>query len=566
MDEKAKLVLVEYDIETDCLEKFKNLYSRADIVYGLRPTKYSKSKFTHLFNKRFYLKAADSYADYINKELKNVYRRTNMKETTMLDYFELLAGKSLFFLFLAREIKELYPGYKIVILTSSKMLKILKSKHNFLQLDKIKVIYQPEFRFNLRYLKSVLIPQSKIGFVFINALSSFIFLLKLLMFKLKTKPNSPFSVDILYLSASFRCWTRQENNRLFDFCYANSFYRIASESSLKVWCLTRDITSSANIVDYCMFKYLNIYDLFKAFCGSLRVFLSLLGHFKRAWMLTERGFLQKIVFARSLEVILNAFKPKAVVYYDEALSFGRMIGLAANKSGIDSYGFQHGIDTRFHVTYKSLKLYRYMPVIFPKYFFVYGPYSKSLFSDYGYPESRMIEIGFDRIKLTDTCNAHKEAKEGKKDKLKTLFIGQDPWFNELFEELYRKRDEFPISRLFFRPHPLFPSDEEEFSANYPDAVLINSGTSELNENIKEVDCVIGYYSTSLINAIYQRKTTISWQPYGLEDLCELRYWGAQVVESLETIDWNEKGNPDNVVREVEPKADLVKFLKQKYEG
>jgi len=47
-------------------------------------------------------------------------------------------------------------------------------------------------------------------------------------------------------------------------------------------------------------------------------------------------------------------------------------------------------------------------------------------------------------------------------------------------------------------------------------------------------------------------------------LYDLRYWGAQIVGSLEDVDWNKKANPDNVIREIKPKVDLVKFLMAKY--
>jgi len=560
LEEKTKLILVEYNIKIDNLKKFKDLYSKAKIIYGLAPNKYNKTKFKHLYNKNFYSEAADDYANYMNKELKSIYKRTNIKEISILDHFQQI--QSLFIFFLIRKTKELYPDYKIVILTSSKILKILKDKYDFLELGNVEVIYESKVRLNLKSIKSILILQNKISFIFINILNISFFLFKLLIFKLDNKAGFLPKIDILYLSPGFMYWTEQTDSQIFDFYYANSFYKITSESPLKAWCLTLDIVFNKNIVKYCIFKYIKIYTLFKTLYDSIKEFFKLLPYLKTIWMLTEKGFLKKIFFIKNLEIILNTSRPKGIIYYDEVYGFGRVISLAANKLVIDSYGFQHALDTYFHITYKSLKLHRNIPMIFPKYFFVYGSYSKNLFSSYGYPENRMIEIGFDRIKLNKVYRKTQREKE----KLKVLFIGQGSWINEFFEELYQKRHKFPIDKLFFRPHPSYLSifNEKNFLDQYPDAVLINSKTSDLNKNIRDVDCVIGCFSTSLLNAIYQRKVTVSWQPYGLEDLLDLRYWGAQIVESLEDIDWNKKANPGNVVREIKPKVDLVKFLEAKY--
>ena len=558
MEEKEKLILIEHDVERESLKKFKNLYSRAHVIYGLQPNEYSRTKFQYLRNKRFHTEAADDYANYINKELKEFYKRTNIKEMSILGYFEPHLNEPLFIFFLVRKIKELYPGYRIVMLTSSKVLEVLKDKYNFLKLDNVEVIYKFKF-------KSILIPQNRIDFILINMLNIVAFPFKLLIFKLKNKAGLLPEIDILYLSGGLRYWTKQKNGQIFDFYYANSFYRISSESLLKVWCLTPDITFDKNIVKYCMFKYIKIGTLFRIFYDSVNDFFKLLPYLKTVWMLTEKGFLKKIFFMKNLEIILNTFNPKAVIYYAEVYHSGKMKSLTSNGLNIDSYGFQHALDTYSHVTYKSLRLYKEIPELFPKYFFVYGTYSRNLFSNYGCPEDRMIEIGFDRIKLNNKVYGEIQRK---KDKFKVLFIGQESWFNELFERLYQKRHRFPIDKLFFRSHPGFSMNfnGKNFLNQYPDAALINSKTSNLDENIREVDCVIGCYSTSLLNAIHQRKITVSWQPYGLEDLLDLRYWGAQIIGSLEDIDWNKKANPDNVIQEIKPKIDLVRFLEVKYGG
>lgn len=567
MEKKTKLILVEYDIGTDSFKKFKNLYLKASIIYGLKSTKHNKSKFKCLYNKKFYTEAADDYANYINEELKEFYKRTNIKEISILNYFGLASGRLLFIFFLIRKIKDTHPGFKIIMLTLNKVFKILKENYDFLKLNDVEIIYESKIRLNLKSMKSILIPRDKISFIFISILDGFTFLFKLVIFKLvifklKNKTDPSPKADILYLSGGFGYWIEHKNGQIFDFYYVNSFYKIALESSLKVWCLTPEMAFDKNMVKYCMFKYISIYTLFKIFYNSINDFFELLPYLKTVWMLIEEGFLNKIFFMKSLEIILNTFSPRAVIYYDEVYCPGRMRSLILNKLSIDSYGFEHALDTYSHITYKSLRLYKEMPELFPKYFFVYGTYSKNLFSSYGYPENRMIEIGFDRIKPN---KVYKEIQR-ERGKLKVLFIGQDSWFNELFEELYQKRDKFPIDKLFFRPHPgfLLSFNEKNFLNQYPDAILINSKTSNLNENIRDVNCVIGCYSTSLLNAIHQRKITVSWQPYGLEDLLDLKYWGAQIVESLEDVDWNKKANPDNVIREIKPKVDLVKFLMAKY--
>lgn len=559
MKNKLKSIVVDYNLEASNIERLKKIYLDADTVYGLIPNKYSKSKFKHLYNKNFYSKVVDEFGDYVNEELKHNYKETNLKELSVLDYFEPHTKNPLFFLFFVREIKGIYSNHKIVVITSNKVIKILKGMCDFLKLSNVEIIYNHKVELNLKFFKSILIPRNKITFIFANSLSSLFFLYRLLVFKLKYRTNAPEKIDILYVLTEFRCWTRQKNGTFFDYYYANSFHKIVSESSLKVWCLTFDITFDKDLVSYSMFNYINLHSLFGVFFNSIRDFFKLLPYLKNIWMLRERSLLRKIFFMKNLEFLLNSLEPKAVIFKEEVYSIGRMISLILNKLNIDSYGFQHATVTYFHPTYKNLKLYKEIPELFPKYFFIYGSYSENLFSNYGYPKDRMIKIGFDRIEFNNIYRITQKPK----DKVKVLFIGGFEWFNELFGELYQKMHKFPIEKIFFRPHPglLLNFNVKKFLNQYPDAVLIDPNTLDSDDNIREVDCVIGL-STCLLNAIYQRKITVSWQPYGLEDFYDLRYWGAQIVESLEGIDWKKKSNPDNVIREIKPEVNFVKFLEK----
>jgi len=172
----------------------------------------------------------------------------------------------------------------------------------------------------------------------------------------------------------------------------------------------------------------------------------------------------------------------------------------------------------------------------------------------------MIKIGFDRLKIQKSRNEYPESIEN----LKVLCMGEPWWFDRFFPSLYQERNKFPIGKLLYRPHPGYPFDRKSFIKQYPDVFLIDSRASDINSNIENADCVIGSFSTSLLNAIYQNRIVVSWQPYELEDLCDFKFWGAQVVESLADIDWRKYSNPEKVIREITPEVELAKFLESRY--
>jgi hypothetical protein len=560
MRKKSPLIIVESD-EDIPVEKLSSIYENAEIIYGFKPSEKRPEKFYYLFNKKIYTKAADKYVDYINDEFRAIFKQKNNHKIALLNYFTPHRTSPLFIFFLIKEIHYLHPTHSILVISSNKIILNIYKRFNPLNLKNIEIIFKS--RSSLRWLIDDYFKKSPFKSIFLinNIIRGFIWLLQIIKFKYTNSTQQLKTVDLLLLSRGFRYWQKWKCDQFMDFYYSSFMNKINKGSSLTAYCLTHEIKSNTAYKNYSMANYLPLRSLLKLLVKSLIDCLKMIPNLKSIWVLHERNFFEKLIFTELLEATLKVIRVRAVIYYDEVYSLGKLANFILKKMGIDSYGFQHGIDTYSHLTYKSYRLYKQIPELFPQYFFIYGSYSEKLFCLYGYSVNKMIKIGFDRLGVSDRVSKKETKRTVKSD---VLFIGQRSWSNEAFYELHQQRYMLPIRRLFFRPHPSFPILSDSFESTYPDAILLNSEKTNVIDDIANVDCVIGFFSTSLLTAIYLRKITVFWQAYGVEDLLDMNYWGAQVIDSLDQIDWTKKADPRNVLEECSPRTDIAEFFEKKY--
>lgn len=570
------MIIVEYKLENYCINELKDMYEKSHIVFGLKPNIFSKNKFLHLYNKKIYRNASDNYSKFINIEFIKYYKKTRNPLLILLDYFEPHISKSIFVLFLIKEIKKKYSNEKIILFTSDKKLKFLYDNKiiDVSNLD-IKLLYFPikwqNKKFNFSSVISLIGSNYKnklIYYYIFNYIYLFYFILKVVLFKIKFGENNSKSIDnrILFVSNSFSHWDISIIKKFFmDRYYSKVLYKLKIDASMKnkIRVITIDFTTNNKLVKYSIYNYIKLNNILSLIPQVLTYFHEISKISNNFYKISESSLLVKIFNMFIIKKILLNQKPKAIIYYDEVYWSGKMLSVISNSLNIDSYGFQHAFDSYHHITYKTLRISKEVKEVFPKYFFVYGPYSKKLFSSYGYPKDKIIEIGFDRI---ENINYLKPIIRDKLNKKKVLFLSINSTIYVLLEELIKKKDFLNIISIACRPHPLTSINKEKFMSKYPEILLINPKKSSLDKNINTVDCVIGNSSTSLINAIYQKKIVISFQPFGVEDFYDLKYWGAQVINNINEINLNIENttNSVNVLKEITLKNDIVFILKNKY--
>jgi len=569
MTKSSSTILIEYDINLSQIESHKELQLKADIVFGLKPHKYNESKFQYLFNDKFFSNASDHYSKTVNAFLVELISLSNIPELTFFTYFEPHPYSTHCIIFLILQIKQIYPNTKIIVLTASRPLKCLINKYNFPELADLELCYISPLSLAVKIKKYFLSITNRPFFLLMNIFFILKFFSGLMLFKAIYKTSTCKS-DIIFISAGFKWWTREKGKPFCDYYYVNLFQRIKSNLKVNIHCLVSEFMYKSDCAEYTISNYIKCFDLFQCFGRAFKIFLKSLSHISPIIILSETQYFVKLFYYEILICFLKTHKPKLVIYYDEVYCLGKIVSLASFKAGIDSFGFQHAFSTYLHPTYKGLSTYEELQYLFPKFVFIYGNYARNLFTEYGYDANRLVEIGFDRGQMKNIPIT--ETKRLKSNRVLYLDAPVDVFDKDfektfkLFDELYANKEKYHITELYYRYHPgcLELFDHQLFKNKYPDAIVIDPRISNLDDNITNVDCVIGFPTTALINSVCQKKVTISWNPYKYFNLHNFQHWGAQVVENLDDINWSLKADPTNVINEIKPKTDVIEFLKQNY--
>lgn len=562
MPKNSPLIIVECDDQID-EAMLVHLYREAKIIYGLQPNIFSKNKFRHLFNKDFFHSAVDSYGKIVSDEFLSHYPNKLDHKLAFLSYFTPTILSPLLFYFLIKKIQELYPQHFIKVISTRRNIIEICRKFNPRPLNNIEFLYRPVKVLRYKISNYLLSNPSVIYFILKNLLICLKWIIKSILLKFKYPTQHPRNIDILFFSSGFRYWNRSQSRKKMDFYYARLIDKINSKSCLKAFCMAQDLTYDLNCIKHSIPYYMPFKILLRSILISLYDFMRMVPKLKPRWIICEINLYRKFLLIKQLEYILNISGARAVIYYDEVYTSGKIVSYIANKLKVDTYGFQHGIDTYSHPTYKMLRYYKRAPEFFPRFFLVYGPYSEKLFSDYGYPIENILKIGLDRLGIDTSITNHKGNSGGLKQS-NLLFVGEAPWINENFKALYKNRHRYPIRKLFFRPHPSFPVNPVDFKRIYPNAILVDCYKTSISDNIRDIDYVVGSSSTALWTAIVQKKITVCWLAYGIDDSSDMNYWGAQIVDSLAQISWARKANPQMVLEECISTVDIVAYLERKY--
>lgn len=561
MNNKNHIVII-FRASNRITPKYLGLLDEADIIFGLgSPPPTACHKYQHLYNKDFFFEAADLYSTHINNELLQLSQKTNIDEISLLNYFEPHPDQFQFIFFLVKVIGKHYHGSKISLLTSDRRVSILHKRSHYLNLENMEVIYSFDFEKKEFWGPSILVMTNKILFTIFNLFYLFLNVSLDLLFKILNPTQPPLITDAIFLSANFKYWSTQGAGQPIDFYYAAPFKNLLTNFKWRLNCWTFTPSMNRNFTKNSIIYFCSIKTILRKLPTAIRLFFNALRFTDPHWLLNDHALLQKILNKLLLTDVLIAAKPKLLIYYDEVYSFGRIISQVANKISIDSYGFQHALNTYSHITYKNLRLFPKLPSLFPKFIYVYGPYTKKLYVDYGYPDDKLITIGCDRIPAIPRITYPKINTATKNMQL--LYLGLP---NDFFETFYNQKSHYEFRKITYRYHPGFLNEfnQKEFKLKYPDIFIIDSRNTSLDENIAESDCVLSLPTTALLNAISQSKVSICWLPCRMVDYLDFKRWGAQVVETLDTVDWTLKANPQYLQQELESQTDISTILESRY--
>lgn len=547
----TKLIIIE-DIGLDqkFISKHKKHYNSAEIVFGTSPHTLSQNKFFHILHKDFYETVINDYTDFLDNKLEKAVDKIG-DEAFGFDFFEGHIYKPLFFSFFVQNIIRKYPNHCIKFITkrfvTASIVALENRDSGFEIFYRFNAILRSRFFIQIRFMTLSLINLASL-------------LLKLCLFKLQGNYRIiGQQIDIVYVSGAFKYWKKYENDYI-DYYYKTSFDELSKTGKVRPICLTTDISISNHLRKHSMFNFISLIESLKHAYGVLLFFFAQCPKFDLELRVSEVFVLRWIFITRSLGCILKKIKPHALFYYDEIYAFGRPINVLAHNLKIEAYGFQHALNSSCHVTYRFFSNFKKYPRAFPTRFFVYGEYSLKLYSNYGYSFEKMIPIGFERIDVSSST----EKFSIKKKKFDTLFIGSGDSFDSYFEKLYRLKESLPLDKIYFRPHPREKFNIEEFSQKFPEAILINTDQVNIDESIAMVDCVIAIASTTLINSIYQNKISVCWLPDKMIDFYDLNYWGAQVVEDLKEINWDQYASSDKILNEIHSTLSIKDYFLNRF--
>lgn len=549
------MITIVVDLNEKYLNQISSILKNSRIIYGLSPDGLPTNKFQHIYNKDFFIKASNDYVEYVNENFLLSFKSEQLLESVLLDAFEPFQGNVEHIAFLITEICRNNVSEQVVFISSDCRYKVY-FENNSLNFGSH---FEVKFYFDLKtiiLLNFYRLLKGEFFYQLFNIFSLFIYIIKILKHRGKSD-ISKFKNKVLFLSRSFKYWDQTIVDEYFmDRYYSALFYKLTNTINVKdrVTILVTERAHKKSETFFSIFGLISFRGFVACYFMTIKALRHLTKNLDMKYLILNPLVAIRIFMKVALEKTLIKINPLVLIYYDEVYWWGKMISFIANNLGIKTYGYQHALDSQHHVTYKTLKLFKKIPYIFPNYFFIYGNYSKKLFSEYGYDEKRLIEIGFDRISTIS------QSIDRESNYQNVLYIGQNKWVNDLFEIVYQIESK-NLKNIYFRPHPLIPIDKELFQQKFPKAILIDVKKSTLDEDIQKVDCIIGCFSTSLINAVLQKKAVVCYLPYGLEDLNDFRYWGIQTVTDIKNIDRSILSDQEKLLAEITPKIDALTYIK-----
>ncbi|WCG37233.1 hypothetical protein PML80_06805 [Aerococcus urinaeequi] len=233
--------------------------------------------------------------------------------------------------------------------------------------------------------------------------------------------------------------------------------------------------------------------------------------------------IDKILFfkiaCKYIEKILKHIKPKVIIEVVSYTGIRFAVNYIAKKLNIETIELQHGLIGPNHVAYNISKINELY--YFPNRIFTFGDYWNE-HSDIPLSSNMVEAVGFPYLEI------RKDHESVQKDKNSILFISQGTIGKELskfaieVEKIYG--EDYSIE------YKLHPGEYDNWEKNYP--WLLESNIRVIGDDGYDIYfyyntavCVIGVYSTALIEALYYDLNVLIYNTIGSEYLNDFIEFG-----------------------------------------
>ncbi|MBI1307982.1 MAG: hypothetical protein GC181_15365 [Bacteroidetes bacterium] len=511
--------------------------STFDVYYSFLEKNYPSTKYLNLVNDKFYTSAVVKASNFLQEELHNLDKR-EVEFCWLLNHFSFEYTSEVLYLFILKELRILFPKTSITVIPSSRKCLALIHEENKNQNNP----------FLIHSDNSIPI-KSRPFWIAINISFLLGFLLKII----RIRSRNILELKDKWLLFSARNALVKRKNAWCD----TYIYHLESrlEKGHLNYKKTTLETDSESFGLTSIFSYASKVSAIKTCLGCIGKYIKTARKLPALFQLEDRTFLNRIARVTLLKNILHSSNSAGVLSYSDFYIQGRIIFNAANHTKTPTVAFQHALYDTHHLTTYFSGFYDLKQDIFPNYYMIYGPYSRKIFCDYGFPDNKMFEVGFDRMPDFE-INAVTKMRS-------VVFLGVGHNYDVAFEYLYKNKDQLGIEKLIYRPHPRERKSNSELINAFPSIVISDPDVISLEETLNEVNHVIGFYSTSMLTALGMHKNVIMYLPHEFMQVGFSSYFGLQVVDKLENINWDlNKINYNLVEKEIHGSNRDIELLKK----